>query len=142
MTLVHINYWAVLVCGVASMVLGFIWYGPLFGKAWMKSIGINPHTISKEQIKKMQSEARPGYIAMFVGSLVMAFILKHFLTYAGAKSIGGGLVGALWIWLGFIATTGLGAKFFEKKPWAYYLINRGYDLVNLLVFSIVLVLWK
>jgi len=29
----HINIWAILACGVASLVIGFIWYGPLFGKA-------------------------------------------------------------------------------------------------------------
>ena len=35
-----INYWAVLVAGVAYMVLGAIWYTPaLFGNAWLKAIG-------------------------------------------------------------------------------------------------------
>lgn len=31
-----INYLAVLIAAVASMIIGFLGYGPLFGKAWMR----------------------------------------------------------------------------------------------------------
>ncbi len=31
----QINLLAVVVCAIASMVLGMLWYGPLFGKKWM-----------------------------------------------------------------------------------------------------------
>jgi hypothetical protein len=140
MPTVDINIWAVLACAVASMVVGFLWYGPLFSKAWMRSVGINPD--NTEQMKKMQSEATPGYIAMFLGSFVMAYVLAHVLATYNTQTIGMGLQGAFWMWLGFVATVGLGAKFFEKKPWSYYFINQGYELVKLLVFSIILVSWK
>ena len=33
---VEINYLAVLVAAIASMALGFLWYGPLFGNQWKK----------------------------------------------------------------------------------------------------------
>jgi hypothetical protein len=134
---VIVNYWAVLACAVASMVLGFLWYGPLFGKAWMKAMGMNPN-MSREEIKAKQAKATPGYVAMFISSLVMAYVLKHMLTYAGAETVSDGLMGAAWIWVGFVATIGLAARFFEERPWSYYFINRGYDLVNLLVFSVLL----
>jgi len=43
----EINGWAVLVCGVVAMALGFVWYGPLFGKKWLELIGSNKwHTYS------------------------------------------------------------------------------------------------
>ncbi len=31
---VGLNILAILASGIASLVSGFIWYGPLFGKAW------------------------------------------------------------------------------------------------------------
>ncbi len=38
--MVDINYGAVLVAAIIEIVLGFLWYGPFFGKMWMKSIGV------------------------------------------------------------------------------------------------------
>ena len=35
----QVNYLAVLVSAIAMIVLGFIWYGPLFGKIWTKEMG-------------------------------------------------------------------------------------------------------
>lgn len=34
-----INYWAVLVSAFCAFFIGWIWYGPLFGKLWMKLNG-------------------------------------------------------------------------------------------------------
>ncbi len=34
-----INYWAVISCALVAMVVGAMWYGPLFGRAWLKVIG-------------------------------------------------------------------------------------------------------
>lgn len=34
----HINIPAILAAILAAMVLGFLWYGPLFGKAWAREM--------------------------------------------------------------------------------------------------------
>src|SRR6266478_3785234 len=36
---IQLNYWAILAAVAASMVIGFLWYGPILGKAWMKEMG-------------------------------------------------------------------------------------------------------
>ena len=36
-----INMTAILVATVANFILGFLWYTPLFGKAWAKEMGFN-----------------------------------------------------------------------------------------------------
>ncbi|HLD39833.1 MAG TPA: DUF1761 family protein, partial [Candidatus Nanoarchaeia archaeon] len=33
------NYLAVLVAAIAAYVVGFLWYGPVFGKKWMALMG-------------------------------------------------------------------------------------------------------
>ena len=32
----NINYLAVVVAAIVNMALGSLWYGPIFGKAWIK----------------------------------------------------------------------------------------------------------
>jgi len=40
-----INYLAVLVAVVLQFVLGFLWYGPLFGEPWMEMVGFDMATV-------------------------------------------------------------------------------------------------
>src|SRR5258706_8491767 len=68
---IHLNYWAILVAVAATMALGFLWYGPIFGKAWMKEMGIPAG--SKPDPKVM----RRGLILMLIGSFLTAFVLAH-----------------------------------------------------------------
>src|SRR5258706_7356013 len=68
---IHLNYWAILVAVAATMALGFLWYGPIFGKAWMKEMGIPAG--SKPDPKVM----RRGLILMLIGSVLTAFVLAH-----------------------------------------------------------------
>lgn len=140
MTDVIINYWAVLACGVASQVLGMIWYSPmLFGKQWMALMGIKAET--PEEIKKMKQKARPAYIASFIASLIMAYVLAHFVQYAGAYSIADGMQAGFWIWLGFVGTIGFTNAMFDGKPIKLVVINTGYFLATLLVMGAILAVW-
>ena len=41
-----VNLLAVLAAAVATMVLGAIWYGPLFGKSWMSAHGYTPEKLA------------------------------------------------------------------------------------------------
>ena len=45
---VIVNLWAVVACAVASMIIGSIWYGPLFGKAFMTATGMDQWTPEKK----------------------------------------------------------------------------------------------
>jgi hypothetical protein len=46
------NHLAILVCVILSIGLGFLWYGPLFGDAWMEMVGLDQAAI----------EANPGSV--------------------------------------------------------------------------------
>ena len=125
-----VNYVAVLVAAIASMVLGFVWYGPLFGKTWMKLMGV------KEMGDK--SQMPKNYSIVFVGSLVTAYVVSVFLSLTNMTTLTGALTLAFWSWLGFQATILLGSVLWEGKSWNLYGLNAGYWLVNLLVISAVL----
>jgi hypothetical protein len=136
--MIQINYLAVLVAALAQMVIGGLWYGPLFGKTWTKLAGITP--------QMMESAKKKGvaklYAAQFLGSLVMAYVLAHFAFVWGTNDVASAFSLAFWIWLGFIATVALGSILWEGKSTKLYWINTIYSLIGLFVMSLILTFWK
>ena len=132
-----INYLAVLAAAVVSIILGFLWYGPLFGKQWMQLMGITNKQM-KEGSKKGMSKT---YAIMVVSTLLTSYILAHFVDYMQASSMMDGIVLGFWIWLGFIATVQIGSVLWEQKPVKLYFINTLHTLVNLAVMGAILAVW-
>jgi hypothetical protein len=141
---VTINYLAICAAGVASMVFGSLWYGPLFGKPWADMMGFRFDT--PEAKKEMQKKAIPGYIGSFLGALLMAYVLAHFLAFAsaylGTAGAAAGIMAGFWVWLGFVVPVTVGVVFWEQKPWRLWFINAGYWLVLLSVTGMILAVWK
>lgn len=133
---VDINYLAVLVCALVPMLIGALWYGPIFGKAWMEAVGK-----TEEEIKKDFNPAKT-YGLTVATNFVVAYALARILGYTGASSIGEGLMIALLCWMGFVAGTFYINNLFEGKPTKLILINIFYHLVVILVYSVILSAWK
>lgn len=127
---VTVNYTAVVVAAVASFVVGWLWYGPLFGKTWMKLTG---KTSMGNKDEMPQSMA-----IMFVGTLVTAWVLSAFLQLTGSTTLQAALPVALWAWLGFQAPEALGVVLWEGKSWNLFFLNAAEKLVSLLVIAAVL----
>ena len=145
--MVPINYLAILLCGIVSMVLGFVWYGPLFGKKWMHLMGISHDEMERAKSDPaMKAHMYRSYALMFVGSIVMAFVLAHALIFAskylGVSGLTAGLQAGFWNWIGFIAPVTLGSVLWEKKPWMLWVLNNAYYLVLLLAMGIILATWQ
>jgi hypothetical protein len=136
----EINYWAVVACAVVAMVLGGIWYGPLFGRKWMEINGADPDDV--ERRKQMQKEAAPLYGVQFLLSLLQLYILAHFI---GGWQEASGVETAVWIWLGFVMPTVAGLSMWTAQPskvkWATFLISSGYQLVSFISFGFILSRW-
>jgi len=135
---VIINYWAVLVAALAQMALGSMWYGPLFGKEWMRLSGIGQSQIDgskKDGMSKL-------YLAAFIGSFVMSYVLAHFVQYFDATTVGRALQLAFWTWLGFVATIMLGDILWKGIPRKLFVIQSGYQLVSIMISAVILALWQ
>ncbi|HVU06707.1 MAG TPA: DUF1761 domain-containing protein [Candidatus Paceibacterota bacterium] len=141
MAAVPINYAALLVAAVISVALGFLWYGPLFGKKWMTLTGI-PMPAEKPPFSVM---VRPMVMSV-VGSLFMAFALIHNITFgASYLNMSGACVGlfaAFWNWLGFVVPPALNHVGWEGKPWTLFWINTGYFLVYMAIIGAMLAVWQ
>lgn len=144
MTPVVVNCWAILVCAIANIALGFAWYGPLFGKQWVALMGWTKEDMQKGQAK-MQKDGWKTYLLAFIGSLVMAFVLAHSLifasTYLGISGISAGLQAGFWSWLGFIAPITLGSVLWEGKSWKLWFLLNSYYLISLLISGSILAMW-
>ena len=137
MVVYNVNFVAVLVSAVAAMAIGMLWYGPLFGKKWMKLSGISEKQAKKGMEKGMAGMA-PQMVAQLVASAVMAFVLSMFMSLVGATGVMGGLTVAFWAWLGFVATVSLSSVLWEGKSVELYALNNGSMLVTLLVQGAIL----
>lgn len=140
---VDINYLAVLLSTLACVVLGFLWFGPLFGKQWMRLIGVQmPGEITKAMKKSMMR----SYAIVALSALAMAFVLAHFLAFASAfmdsEGAYSGATGAIWAWVGFVVPATLGSVLWEDRPWKYWFITAGYWLVALVMSGIILSVWR
>jgi hypothetical protein len=139
---VEVHYLGVLLAGVASMLVGFLWYSPiLFAKPWMKLSGL-----SDDSMKKMQSKMGPMYGLSFLASLVTAYVMTHvmvmsenFFHYPMMQT---GITTAISMWLGFVAPVQMSDVLFGGKKWALFAINTSYQLVSLLAMGLVISLFQ
>lgn len=137
-----VNYWAILVCGVASMVVGFLWYGPLFGKTWMKIMGVEHMTA---ELKERMRKAMWGmYALQFALSLITAWVLSiHIVNWTSPASAVGIAVCS---WFGFVmTTTASGALWSGKTPkmaWKMFFISASAQLVTFIVIGLIIGAWR
>lgn len=68
-----INLLAVLAATVAQFVVGYTWYGPIFGKFWGKIHGFDK--LPKAKQKEMMAEMGPWYGAQLLVTILTAFVV-------------------------------------------------------------------
>jgi hypothetical protein len=130
------NYWAILGAAVASFVIGMLWYGPVFGKLWMKLAGITP-----KSMKRMNLTPVAAMSMGFIASLVTAYVLSHFAKMLSIATWGYAANFAFWAWLGLVAPVQLGVFLWEGKPFKLFLLNTAYSLVVLIVMTGIVAVW-
>lgn len=129
-----INYVAVLVAALASIVVGAVYYSPpVLGKVWMKMIGMKPADAKKG--------AGMGYVLGAIAALITAYVLAHILSLAGAAEWMAALQTTFWVWLGFFATTSLHRIAWEKGGWDWWFLTNGNWFLTLLTMALVLTYW-
>jgi len=134
MDLTSIRWTTVAACFVFSIVSGGVWFGPkTFFPAWWQAIG------------KSSSDQPVGtattWMLLMLTSLTQV-LCASLLVPVVANAIGGinptsGAIAGCFIWLGFVAPTGLANKLFAGylKAWA---IESGNHLLNFVVFGAII----
>lgn len=132
---VEVNWWAVVLATLSSMVIGWIWYSKsVFGKSWMKLV----HKTDKDLEKAGWWPMVIALIASFVTAYILAHVtfLSHaFFNYSFMQSA---LTTAFWLWLGLTAARMLVHDSFEGRPAKLTLMAVGYELVVLVVMALII----
>mgnify|MGYP002507279736 CR=1 FL=1 len=135
---IYVNCWAVLAGAIANMGLGFVWYGPLFGKQWVAMMGWSKEAMEKGRAK-MQKEGWKTYLPAFVGSLLTSFVLSYGVLFVSnffvTTGISVGLMTGFWAWLGFVVPVTLSTVLWEGKSWNLWFLNASYYLFSLLIIG-------
>ena len=134
---ISINLWAVLVAAVVNMIVGSLWYGPVFGKMWKGLMGFTDESVKSMKLSPMQAMSMG-----LVVSIVMAYVLAHFVVVAGEIGVSGAFELAFWIWLGFLATTAISSFLWEGKPFKLFVLNTAEQFVSFFLMALVLVMWQ
>ena len=132
---VSINWVAVLVAAVVNMIVGSLWYGPIFGRAWKHMMGF-----TDDMMKSMRLSAMQAMVGGFITALIMAYVLAYFVVIYGAIDMQGAFELAFWIWLGFMATVTAGSFLWENKPFKLFVLNAAEQLVALVLMAMVMVM--
>lgn len=134
-----ISYTAILVAVVANFILGFLWYTPLFGKAWAKEMGFDM------SVKPKPGDMARGMIFMVIGNFLMAYVFAHnnaawsFVPGMDQMGAAGSILNAaVFTWLGFYLPVDIGVVTWEQKTWKLFWINTGYHFFMVLTAAVIL----
>ncbi|MEK9186246.1 MAG: DUF1761 domain-containing protein [Patescibacteria group bacterium] len=129
-----INLLSVLVAGVAAMAIGFLWYGPFFGKVWMRE-----SYWTENELAEAKKGMGANYFMSFITALVMAIVLEVLINGIGINSVTGGLKLTFIVWLGLLATVKFNDKLFSKnKSITLFWIDSGHYLAVMLAMGAIL----
>lgn len=131
-----LNYWALLVAWVISMILGAYWYSPAgFGKLWSKLSGV-------DMMKMPKDEANRAISFVALSSLVQVVALGILINSLNATTVGDGLLVGLLVWAGFAAATTVGNNLYSRLSWKFWWLNSSFYLIILAVNGIILAAWR
>ena len=135
---IEINWLALLLAVVANQVVGFVWYGPLFGKKFMAASGMDKWTPEKQAAEKKKMGL--SYFLQFVSSLVTFFVLAGLIVGFGHTTASWGAITAVIIWAGFVVPIKLGEAIWGGNMTLFWLGN-GNMLVTFVVAGAILGAW-
>ena len=132
-TEIHINFLAVIISTMMAFIVGFLWYGPLFGKSWLAEMKFTEEERKNTNVFKI-----------FGGAIILNLIISaNLAAFLGPKEdlVFGLAAGAL-AGIGWVAAS-LGVTYlFGRKSLRLFLIDAGYQAVIYTAMGGILGVWK
>jgi hypothetical protein len=164
--MVELNWLVVFGSALVPLAVGALWYGPLFGKAWMVQADMTEEKIMSANMMKIY-----GLAIVFSGMLAIALtpiVIHQMGVYSTLQNLGvdtpgsetnlflqdfmskygtnfrtfkhgalHGFITGLFIFLPVLGTNAL----FERKSWKYIFINVGYWAVSAMLMGGIISAW-
>jgi len=120
----------VLVAGLAAFIIGGIWYGPLFGRAWSQAVGVDPETINPAV-----------YGIGFVCYVLLAGAVSAVVNWSAVSTVLDGLIVGAVLWAGIAVALGVNATLFSARSRTALWIDGLFQLVAFLAVGGILGAW-
>ncbi|MFM2257676.1 MAG: hypothetical protein RIQ28_1523 [Pseudomonadota bacterium] len=115
------NILAILIAAASGFLVGGIWYGPLFGKAWQRAIGLSDNELKSANMIKI-------FGITFLFSLLSAVFLGHLLAHFDTDFYRTMMI-STGIALGFVVPA-IGTNYlYGRKSGKLFAIDAGYWIV-------------
>lgn len=136
-----INLIAVSIAAVAAFVIGFLFHGPITGKLWMKLANIHPTGNEKftDMIPKMLWNLLVQFVTAFVMAVIYFFASSS--PYIGGKGILGGVILAIWLWLGFLVTSSSIEVIWMGRNYKLWLFEVVSSLFVMITMGLIIASW-
>jgi hypothetical protein len=121
------------------MIVGSIWYGPLFGKMYMTAVGMDQWSAEKKA--DMKKKMGWSYFGQFIASLVMFYVLGTFIAFsAPIPNVSYAMGISFFMWIGFVVPMAFGVTLWGGKSTTFWL-TIGNMLITLLVAGAIFGAW-
>lgn len=141
-----VNLLAVLVAGIVPMIVGALWYGPIFGRRWLAMM-----EMSAEEIQEGFNPVRTHGVS-FVLALVTAFVLAQLVAEFAPGDVSSmeGSAGSLMVgvhlglmaMVAFVLPAAHQSVAFEKRKAGLAWLNIAYNGVALIGQGVVVAVWR
>jgi hypothetical protein len=133
---VELNWIAIILAAASTMVVGSLWYGPLFGKAWIKlaKVKTDPNFGVKQAV--------PLYGGAFLSSVLTAVVIAIFAHIVSQYFDTNFLESSLWVavilWAGFTAARVYMHDSFEGRRKKLTLLTVSHELVTITIMALII----
>jgi hypothetical protein len=130
-----INHLAVFVCLILLHVLGFLWYGPLFGEKWMAMVELDQATMESDSMEAGL------WITNFIATLAPLYLLAWLFTKLDVTSGLRGAVIAFLISFCFHHLPLMSGNMFAGEHYGLAWITGGFSIVGWTLSGFILGAW-
>lgn len=130
----HVNLIAIAVASVAGMIVGALWYGPLFGRAWRAAARLDP----RHQPSRPALAYGGALVSTIVTVTLLAGLSSLVSTGLDLAVLPAALATAAALWIGVAFARPLINVLFEGSSARLFTINTGHDLAVLLVAAVII----
>jgi len=134
----EINYIAVILATLSSMIVGTIWYSPrVFGNYWMKAANVTPSGNSADAIRPIVVTVIVSFITAWVlaGAAFIAF------DFYGGSFFVNTLLTSIVLWGGFTAARFITHDQFDGRPNGLTVLNVSHEFVTIVVMALIIGVW-
>jgi hypothetical protein len=136
-----INWLAVVVCVIVSMIVGSLYFNPkTFFPMWWKAIG-KTDNVDPGGAMPMGLMWGLTVLASLVQAIFMALLVNAMGSMTpGGATLGSGAMVGFFLWLGFVVPSSLTNKLFSNQLKAW-VIEMGNHLITFVLFGAILGAW-